>query len=53
MRKLNEVQKNKIKKDYGRLGYIIIAHTEKYGKETNTIEEDIDNAYEIMIQQAE
>jgi hypothetical protein len=53
MRKLNQIQKEKIVKDFGRVGYIIINNTEKYGNEKNTIEEDIDNAYDIMIQQAE
>lgn len=53
MRKLNQTQKEKIVKDFGRLGYIIVMNTEKYGNEKNTIEEDIDFAYDIMLQQAE
>jgi hypothetical protein len=53
MRKLTQTQKEKIIKDYGRLGYIIIMNTEKYGKETEKLENDIDNAYDIMLQQAE
>jgi hypothetical protein len=53
MRKLTQTQKEKIVKNYGRLGFIIILNTEKYGKETETLENDIDNAYDIMIQQAE
>lgn len=53
MRKLNQNQKDKIIKDYGRVGLIIVMNTEKYGNEKNTIQEDIDFAYEIMIQQAE
>ena len=52
MRKLNEVQKNKIKKDY-RLGYIIIQYVEKYGNEKETLENDIDFAYDVMLQHAE
>lgn len=53
MRKLNQNQKDKIVKDYGRIGFIIILNTEKYGKENNPLENDIDNAYEIMIEQAQ
>jgi hypothetical protein len=53
MRKLNQNQKEKIVKDYGRVGFIIILNVEKYGKETETLENDIDNAREIMYQQAE
>ncbi len=53
MRKLNEVQKNKIKKDYVRLGYIIIQYVEKYGNENETLENDIDFAYDIMLAHAE
>lgn len=53
MRKLNQNQKDKIVKDYGRVGFIIVMNTEKYGNEKNILEEDIDNAYDIMIQQAE
>ena len=53
MRKLTQTQKDKIKKDWGRIGFIIVMNTEKYGNEKNTIEEDIDNAYDIAQQQAE
>jgi hypothetical protein len=53
MRKLNELQIEMIKKNFGRLAHIIIMNVQKYGKETETLENDIDNAYDIMLQQAE
>ena len=53
MRKLNEVQKEMIRKQFMRIAQIIILNVEKYGKETNTLEEDIDIAYDIALQQAE
>ena len=53
MRKLNELQVAMIKKDFGRLANIIILNVKKYGKETETLENDIDLAYDIMLQQAE
>lgn len=52
MRKLNQNQVEKIKKDY-RLGYIIIQYVEKYGNENETLENDIDFAYDIMLAHAE
>jgi hypothetical protein len=53
MRKLNEIQKEMIRKQFNRLANIIIINVEKYGKETETLENDIDFAYDIMLQQAE
>jgi hypothetical protein len=53
MRKLNDKQKQEIIKDYGRIGFIIILNTEKYGKENNPLEKDIDEAREIMYEQAQ
>lgn len=53
MRKLNELQVEMIKKNFGRLAYIIVNNVERYGKETETLENDIDYAYDIMLQQAE
>ena len=53
MRKLTQTQKEKIVKDFGRLGFIIAMNTEKHGNEKNTLEEDIDFAYDIMLQHAE
>jgi hypothetical protein len=42
-----------IKKNFGRLANIIILNVQKYGKETETLENDIELAYDIMLQQAE
>ena len=53
MRKLNQNQKDKIVKDYGRVGFIIILNVEKYGKETETLKNDIELAYDIMLEQAQ
>jgi hypothetical protein len=53
MRKLNELQVAMIKKDFGRLANIIIINVQKYGKETETLANDIELAYDIMLQQAE
>lgn len=53
MRKLNQKQKEQILKNYGKVGYIVVMNTEKYGNENNTIEEDIDFAYDVMLQHAE
>jgi DUF2075 family protein len=53
MRKLNQIQKEKIMKEYGRVGNIIIMNTEQYGNEKNVLKEDIEWAYEIMIEQAQ
>jgi hypothetical protein len=62
MRKLNNQQKEMIMKRfvYKRCGLlitatanIIIQNTEKYGKETNDLEQDIEQARDIMYQQAE
>jgi methylaspartate ammonia-lyase len=53
MKKLNEIQKEMIKKNFGRLAHIIIANVEKYCKETETLQDAIDWAYDIMLQQAE
>jgi hypothetical protein len=53
MRKLNDLQKEMIRKQFNRLAYIIIMNVEKYGNEKEKLENDIDNAYDIMIQQAE
>lgn len=53
MRKLNQNQVEKIKKQYGRIGYIIIQNVEKYGNEKETLENDIEFAYDVMLQHAE
>jgi len=53
MKKLNEIQKEMIKKEFGRIAQIIILNVEKYGKETETLENDIELAYDIALQQAE
>jgi hypothetical protein len=53
MRKLNELQKNMITKQFGRIGNLVIAYVEKYGKETETLQNDIDFAYDILQQHAE
>ena len=53
MRKLNNLQVEMIKKQFGRLANIIIMNVQQYGNEKETLENDIDNAYDIMIQQAE
>jgi len=53
MRKLNELQVAMIKKDFGRLANIIILNVQKYGKETETLENDIDYAYDLIREHAE
>jgi hypothetical protein len=53
MRKLNNLQVEMIKKQFGRVAHIIIMNVQQYGNEKETLENDIDNAYDIMIQQAE
>jgi methylaspartate ammonia-lyase len=53
MRKLNEIQKEMIKKQFGRVAYIIINNVERYGNDKETLQENIDMAYDIMLQQAE
>jgi hypothetical protein len=53
MRKLNELQKNMITKQFGRIANLVIGYVEKYGKETETLQNDIDFAYDILQQHAE
>jgi hypothetical protein len=53
MRKLNELQKNMINKQFPKLGYLLIMYVEKYGKETETLENDIDYAYDLIREHAE
>jgi hypothetical protein len=53
MRKLNQNQVEKIKKDYGRLGAIIVQNVERYGNEKEALENDINFAYDIMLAHAE
>jgi hypothetical protein len=53
MKKLNEIQKEMIKKMFGRVADIIICNVEKYGDEKDTLENNIDLAYDIMLQHAE
>jgi hypothetical protein len=53
MRKLNQVQKEKITKGYNHIAYMIIKNVEKYGNEKETLENDTQLAYDIMLQQAE
>jgi hypothetical protein len=52
MRKLNQNQKEKIMKVYNRVGYIIVRNVEKYGNEKELLENDIQLAYDIMLEKA-
>jgi hypothetical protein len=53
MRKLNELQINMIKKQFGNIGNLVVQYVEKYGNEKETLQNDIDFAYDIMLQHAE
>jgi hypothetical protein len=53
MRKLNELQKNMINKQFPRLGYLLVMYVEKYGNDKETLEQDIDYAYDLIQQHAE
>jgi hypothetical protein len=53
MRKLNELQKNMINKQFTRIGYLVIMYVEKYGNDKETLEQDIDLAYDLIQQHAE
>jgi hypothetical protein len=53
MKKLNELQVEMIKKMFGKVAYIVIHNVEKYGDDKNTLENNIDLAYDIMLQHAE
>lgn len=53
MRKLNDKQKEMITKQYGRVGFIVVMNTEKFGDEKNNLQEDINFGYNVMIEQGE
>jgi hypothetical protein len=53
MRKLNELQKNMINKQFTRIGNLVIMYVEKYGNDKETLEQDIDLAYDLIQQHAE
>jgi hypothetical protein len=53
MRKLNELQKEMINKQFKRIGYLVIMYVEKYGNDKETLEQDIDLAYDLIQQHAE
>jgi hypothetical protein len=53
MRKLNELQKEMVMKVFPRLGYLVIMYVEKYGNEKETLENDMDLAYDYMREHAE
>jgi hypothetical protein len=53
MRKLNELQKQMIERQFIRLGYLVIMYVEKYGNEKETLENDIDYAYDLIREHAE
>ena len=48
MRKLNEIQKNKIKKDNPTMAYAIIKWVEKVGDENYDLQDDIQLAKDII-----
>jgi hypothetical protein len=52
MRKLNQIQKEKIMKGYNRIAYMIIKNVEKYGNEKELLENDIQLAYDIILEKA-
>lgn len=52
MRKLNQNQKEKIMKRFVGIANIIVRNVEKYGNENETLENDIDLAYDIMLEKA-
>jgi len=43
MRKLNEIQKTKIKKEYPTMAYYIIKYVEKVGDENYDLDDDINS----------
>jgi hypothetical protein len=53
MKKLNELQKQMIMKVFPTLGHLVIKYVEKYGNDKDTLQENIDLAYDIMLQHAE
>jgi hypothetical protein len=53
MRKLNELQKEMITKQFRRIGHLVIMYVEKYGNEKETLENDIDLAYDYIREHAE
>jgi hypothetical protein len=48
MRKLNELQKEMIVRNFARLGLTIIKYVEKYGNDKETLETDTQLAYDII-----
>ena len=53
MRKLNELQKNMINKQFPKLGYLLVMYVEKYGNDKETLENDIDTAIDYIRDNAE
>ena len=53
MRKLNDLQKQMIQNQFKKMGYLLIMYVEKYGNEKETLENDIDYAYDLIREHAE
>lgn len=52
MRKLNQNQKEKIMKRFVGIANTIVKNVEKYGNEKDLLENDIQLAYDIMLEKA-
>ena len=51
--KLTKEQKEKVQKNYGRIGYLMVMYVEKYGELKQTLEQNCDDAYDLIQQHAE
>jgi len=51
--KLNELQKEMIKKQFPKIYHLVIMYAEKFGDPKDTLEMNVDLAYDFICQDAE